>query len=200
LPDEKNTVTIGIYGGVDYFNLKGVVENILEVLGIEKFSFERESSNPTFHPGKTAALYIKKNQVGVLGEIHPGVLDNYGIGEKCCVAELNLDVLYRYSNRNKKYRPLPKFPSVVRDLAILVDEDILTRELEDVIKKQGGNMVESVKIFDVYRGKQVAEGKKSIAYSISYRLENRTLTDEEVNKVHDRILGALEHKFRAQLR
>lgn len=200
LPHEKNIVTIGIYGGVNYFNLKGIVENILEVLGIEKFSFERESNNPSFHPGKTASLYIRKNMAGILGEIHPNVLDNYGIDEKCYVAELSLDVLYEYANWDKKYKPLPKFPAVTRDLAILVDEDVLVKEIENVIKKQGGNIVESVKFFDVYRGKQVAQGKKSVAYSISYRLENRTLTDEEVNKIHDKILKALEHKFGAQLR
>ncbi|KAA8675794.1 phenylalanine--tRNA ligase subunit beta [Clostridium sp. HV4-5-A1G] len=200
LPQEKNIVTIGIYGKVNYFDLKGIVENILEVLKIERFSFERESGNPSFHPGKTASLYIKKDFVGVLGEIHPNVLDNYGVDEKCYIAELDLDVLYKYANWNKEYKPLPKFPAVTRDLAILVDEDVLVKEIEDVIKEQGGNMVERAKFFDVYRGKQVAEGKKSVAYSISYRLENRTLTDEEVNKVHDRILKALEHKFGAQLR
>ncbi|MCC9293279.1 phenylalanine--tRNA ligase subunit beta [Clostridium sp. WLY-B-L2] len=200
LPQEKNIVTIGIYGKVNYFDLKGIVENILEVLKIERFSFERESGNPSFHPGKTASLYIKKDFIGVLGEIHPNVLDNYGVDEKCYIAELDLDVLYKYANWNKEYKPLPKFPAVTRDLAILVDEDVLVKEIEDVIKEQGGNMVERAKFFDVYRGKQVAEGKKSVAYSISYRLENRTLTDEEVNKVHDRILKALEHKFGAQLR
>mgnify|MGYP000869332441 CR=1 FL=1 len=200
LPLEKNIITIGMYGKVNYFSLKGVVENILEALNIERFSFERESDNLTFHPGKTASLYIKRDFAGILGEIHPGVLDNYRIDEKCYVAELNLDVLYKYANRKKEYKPLPKFPAVTRDLAILVDEDILVKEIEDVIKKQGGSMIESVKLFDVYKGKQVAKGKKSVAYSISYRLENKTLTDKEVNKVHDKVLKALEHKFGAQLR
>lgn len=200
LPKEKNIITIGMYGSSDYFNLKGAVENILEILKIERFSFQRESENPSFHPGRTALLYIKKDLVGILGEIHPKVCENYEVEERCYIAELNLDILYRYANSYNKYTPLPKFPSVTRDLAVLVDDDILVQDIEDIIKKQGGNMVEKIKFFDIYKGKQIEAGKKSIAYSISYRLSNKTLTDAEVNKVHDKILKALEYKLGAQLR
>lgn len=200
LPEERNVATIGMYGEVDYYHIKGVVENVLEALGIEKFSFKRESENPSFHPGKTAALYIKKDLVGILGEIHPDVADNYEVEERCYVAELNLDLLYSNAKLDKKYKSLPKFPAVSRDMAILVDDSVLVQDIEDTMKKQGGNMLESVKLFDVYKGSQIPEGKKSIAYALSYRLENKTLTDEEVNKVHDKILRALEHKLGAQLR
>ncbi|WP_368489954.1 phenylalanine--tRNA ligase subunit beta [Clostridium sp. BJN0013] len=200
LPKEKNIITIGMYGSSDYFNLKGAVENILEILKIERFSFQRETKNSSFHPGRTALLYIKKDLVGVLGEVHPQVCENYEVEERCYIAELDLDILYKYTNSYKKYVPLPKFPSVTRDLAILVDDDILAQDIEDIIKKQGGNMVEKVKFFDIYKGKQIEQGKKSIAYSISYRLSNKTLTDTEVNKVHDKILKALEYKLGAQLR
>lgn len=200
LPEERNIATIGLYGAVDYFNLKGVVENILQSLGIEKFSFKRESENVTFHPGKTAALYIKKDLVGILGEVHPDAADNYGIDGRCYIAELNLDVLYSNANLDRKYKALPKYPAVTRDMAILIDDSVLVQEIEDIMWKQGGNMVESVKLFDVYKGEQVPEGKKSIAYSIVYRVENRTLTDADVNKVHDKILRTLENKLGAQLR
>ncbi|WP_027626878.1 phenylalanine--tRNA ligase subunit beta [Clostridium lundense] len=200
LPEERNVITIGLYGNVDYLDLKGIVENVVDHLGIFGTSFTRESENPTFHPGKTANLYIKRDLVGTLGEIHPDVAENYGIDERCYIAELNLDLLYNHSNLNKMYKPLPKFPAVSRDIAMLVDDSILVQEIEDIIIKQGGKMVEKVKLFDVYKGKQIPEGKKSIAYSILYRLENKTLTDEEVNKVHDKIVRTIENKLGAQLR
>ncbi|MBV7272798.1 phenylalanine--tRNA ligase subunit beta [Clostridiaceae bacterium UIB06] len=200
LPEERNLVTIGLYGDVDYFHIKGVVENILEALGIDKASIKRESENPSFHPGKTAALYIKKDFVGTLGEIHPDVAENYGVEERCYIAELNLDILYKYSNLDKKYKPLPKFPAVTRDMAILIDDAVLVQDIEDIMWKQGGNILENIKLFDVYKGEQIPEGKKSIAYSMVYRVENRTLTDADVNKVHDKIVRTLESRLGAQLR
>ncbi|MCM8711970.1 phenylalanine--tRNA ligase subunit beta [Clostridium sp. SYSU_GA19001] len=200
LPQEKNIVTIGMYGKVDYLDLKGVVENIIDILGINNVSFQRESSNPTFHPGKTAALYVKKDLVGILGEVHPDVSENYEIEERCYIAVLDFDLLINLSNTDKYYKPLPKYPAVTRDLAVLVDEDILVQQIEDIIRKQGSNMVENIVLFDVYKGNQIAEGKKSVAYSITYRLEHKTLTDAEVNKVHDKILRSLEHMLGAVLR
>lgn len=200
LPDEKNLVTIGMYGGCDYFDLKGIVENMLQEFKIEKFSFKRQSENPSYHPGRTADLYIGKDLIGTLGEINPNVNNNYGIGERCYICELNLDLLYKYTNSEVKYRPLPKFPAVSRDIAITVDDDVLVQQVEDIIKSKGGNMVEKAQLFDVYTGKQIERGKKSIAYSISYRLENKTLTDEAVNKVHERILRTLENNLGAKLR
>lgn len=200
LPEEKNTITIGMYGNCDYLDLKGSVENILETLGIKKASFERESENITFHPGKTANLFLKKELAGVLGEIHPDARENYGIDTRCFVAELNLDVLYAASNTEKKYTPLPKFPAVSRDLALLVEDEVSVGQIEDIIIKSGGNIVETVKLFDVYKGKQIPEGKKSIAYSITYRSETKTLIDDEVNKVHNKILRSLEYQLGAQLR
>lgn len=200
LPEERNIVTIGMYGNVDYLDLKGIVENIIEALGINNASFQRESSNVSYHPGKTAALYIKKDLVGVLGEIHPDVSDNYGIDSRCFVAELNLDVLFNVTSLDKKYKALPKFPAVTRDMAIIVDENVLVQQIQDIIQKQGGSMLESFKLFDVYKGSQIPEDKKSIAYSLVYRLEHKTLTDEEVNKVHEKILRSLEYQLGAQLR
>ncbi|KEH86112.1 phenylalanine--tRNA ligase subunit beta [Clostridium novyi] len=199
LPEERNIISLGMYGNVDYLDLKGVVENIIDALGIEKVKFQRESENPSFHPGKTAALYIKKEFVGVVGEIHPDVAENYEVDERCYVAELNMDVLLKHAKVQKKYTPLPKFPAVTRDLAVLVDRDILVQEIQDVIQNQGGKLLESAKLFDVYEGKQIPDNKKSIAYSLVYR-GDRTLTDKDVNKVHDKIVKALENKLGAELR
>jgi phenylalanyl-tRNA synthetase beta chain len=200
LPEERNTLTLGMYGKSDYYHLKGIVENLLDALGINIFEFKRESENPSFHPGKTAALFIKSEFAGVLGEIHPDVNEKFGIEETCLVSELNLDTLYKYADLDRKYIPLPKFPAVLRDIAMLVDDSILVKEIEDIIRGKGGNMVEKVQLFDVYKGKQIPEGKKSIAYSILYRSDSKTLTDEEVAKVHDKIVRSLERMLGAELR
>ncbi|MGL4730248.1 MAG: phenylalanine--tRNA ligase subunit beta [Clostridium sp.] len=200
LPEERNLVTLSMYGKMDYLDLKGVVENIIEELGVKKVSFKRESENPSFHPGKTAALYVGKEYAGVIGEIHPDVAENYDLEQRCYVAELNLDILFKNANVDKKYEALPKFPAVTRDIAILIDEEILVQEIESTITKQGGAILESCELFDVYQGKQIPEGKKSVAYAIVYRHKDKTLTDNEVNKVHDKILRSLQHKLGAELR
>ncbi len=200
LPEERNILTLGMYGAGDYLELKGVVENVLNALGIDNGIFIRESENPSFHPGKTAALKLRNKISGVLGEIHPDVSENYGIDTRCFVAELNLDMLMECAKIDKKHKALPKFPAVTRDIAVLVDDRVLVQEIEDTIKKQGGGILESAKLFDVYKGSQIPEGKKSIAYAITYRHADKTLTDTEVNKVHDKILRSLEHKLGAELR
>lgn len=200
LPIEKNVLTIGMYGECDYLDLKGAVENIVDGLGIKNPKYERESENLSYHPGKTAKLVIGRTVAGVLGEVHPNVSENYLVDEPCFVAQLDLDVLYESANTEKKYRALPKFPAVTRDIALLVEDDILVQEIEETIKKAGGNLVEKVELFDIYKGKQIPEGKKSIAYAIAYRDENKTLTDKDVNKVHDKILRSLEYKLGAILR
>ncbi|MBU5590636.1 phenylalanine--tRNA ligase subunit beta [Clostridium sp. MSJ-4] len=200
LPEERNILVVGMYGNADYLNLKGVIENLIETLDVDKTHYERQKENPTFHPGKTADLFIHKECAGILGEVHPDICERYDIDTECYIAEVNLDLLYKNSNVIKSYKPLPKFPAVTRDIALLVEDTILVQEIEAVIKKTGGSLVESVKLFDVYKGKQIPEGKKSVAYAIVYRAEGKTLTDSEVNKVHDKILRSLEYKLGCQLR
>ena len=200
LPTEKNILTIGIYGECDYFDLKGIVENLLDSLGLKSANFKRMSENPSYHPGKTAELVLGKTSLGVLGEIHPDVNENYGIDVPCYVAELDLDAMYNFSKTEKSYKALPKYPAITRDIALLVDDLVLVQEIEDAIKKAGGQVVEKVELFDVYKGAQIPEGKKSIAYAIAYRDPSKTLKDKDINKVHDKILRALEYKLGAQLR
>ncbi|NFN18606.1 phenylalanine--tRNA ligase subunit beta [Clostridium botulinum] len=199
IPTERNILTIGMYGDCDYLDLKGAVENIVEGLGIKNSKYERESENASYHPGKTAKLVIGKNVVGTLGEVHLDVTENYGIDVPCFIAELNLDALYESADMDRKYKALPKFPAVTRDIALLVEDSILVQEIEECIRKAGGNLVEKVQLFDIYKGKQIPDGKKSIAYAIAYRAD-KTLTDKEVNKVHDKILRSLEYKLGATLR
>ena len=200
LPTERNILTIGIYGQCDYFDLKGIVENLLDSLGLKSASFKRMSENPSYHPGKTAELILGRTSLGVLGEIHPDVNENYGVDVPCYVAELDLDAMYNFSKTEKAYKPLPKYPAITRDIALLVDDAVLVQEIEDAIRKAGGQVVEKVELFDVYKGAQIPEGKKSIAYAIAYRDPSKTLKDKDINKVHDKILRALEYKLGAQLR
>lgn len=200
LPTEKNILTVGIYGECDYLDLKGIVENIVDGLGIAKAKYVRESENPSYHPGKTAALMVRNKKAGVLGAIHPDVSENYGVDVECYVAELDLDLLFEAATVVKSYKPLPKFPAVTRDIALLCDDSILVQEIEETIRKAGGNLVEKVQLFDIYKGAQIPDGKKSIAYAIAYRDEKKTLEDKDITKIHNRILQALEHKLGAVLR
>lgn len=200
LPNEIDKLVIGMYGDADFYILKGIVEDLLLSLGIEKYDIERESANPTFHPGRTARLMIRRKDAGVFGEIHPNVLENYGIEDRVYVAELNLSLIFEASKLERKYKTLPKFPAVTRDIAMLVKDEVTVGEIENIIMRSGKELIESVKLFDVYKGKQIPDGTKSVAYSLSYRAADRTLKDAEVNAVHDKIVKNLSEKLGAQLR
>ena len=140
-------------------------------------------------------------ELGIMGEIHPDVAEKYGMGDirvYCC--ELMFDNIARHADTEVVYTPLPKYPSTSRDIALLVDEDLEVGLIENVIAENSGDILEKVELFDVYRGKQIGEGKKSVAFALTYRDKNRTLTDEDVAKVHDKVLKALKEKLNAVLR
>ena len=200
LPDEYDRLIIGMYGGVDFYSIKGVIENLISALGIDKVEYVRETESSTFHPGRCARLLIRKKSAGLLGEVHPDVAEKYGIDDRVYMAEIDLQTLYDAAKTERHYKPLPKFPSVSRDIAMLVPENVMVSEIENIIRKAGGGLVEDVNLFDVYTGKQVPEGKKSVAYSIVYRSDTKTLVDEEVSKVHASVVKMLEDKIGAQLR
>lgn len=200
LPDERDKLTIGMYGEYDFYTIKGIIENLLDELGIEKAEYIRESENPTFHPGRTAKMLIRKQEAGVFGEIHPDVAENYGIEERVYIGEIDLELLYNAAKMDRKYKALPKFPASQRDIAMLIRDEVPVGEIYNVISRAGRELLEKAELFDVYKGKQVPEGMKSVAYSITYRAENRTLKDEEVNKVHEKVVNALVEKLGAQLR
>ncbi len=200
LPEEKNMLVIGMYGDCDFYDIKGCIELLLQSLGIRKYEFKRESDNATFHPGKTAKLEVKRKNIGIVGEIHPDIIERFDIPKHVYICELDFDEIVSLSELDKHFKPLPKYPSIERDMALLVDRNIMASEIEDIIREKGGNLIESIKLFDVYEGKQIPEGKKSIAYSIIYRSDCRTLKDDEVNKVHDSIIKSVESNLGAQLR
>ena len=138
--------------------------------------------------------------VGTFGELHPDVIENYGLGQRVYIAELDLDIMFENSSTNIVYSPLPKFPSTSRDIALIVRDEVYVKDIEDIIRANGAGLVEDYKLFDVYKGAQIEEGHKSIAYSITYRSKEKTLTDEDVAKVHDVILKELAENLNANLR
>ena len=138
--------------------------------------------------------------IGTFGELHPDVIENYNLGQRVYVAEINIDLVFENINLVKRYVSLPKYPSTSRDIALIVKDEIFVKQIEDIIKANGGGLVESYKLFDVYKGAQIEEGHKSIAYSITYRSAEKTLTDEDVAVVHDKILSELSDKLNANLR
>lgn len=213
LPDEQYSLCIGMYGkDEDFFSLKGVIVELLKVLGIKEAVFEAESQYGVYHPGRCARIAVsseRKNEdgealfdeLGIMGEIHPDVAETYGMdGVRVYCCELMFDAIMRHADTEKTYTPLPKYPSTSRDIALLVDEDMAVGRIEEIIKKYGKSILEDVRLFDVYRGKQVEEGKKSVAFNLIYRDKDKTLTDEEVTSVHGKVLEALKEKLNAVLR
>lgn len=196
---ESNVLTIGMYGDdVDYFTLKGVIEALFRSLSIT-FMLERETES-FYHPGQSARIVLGKNILGRFGSIHPYVLNNYDISKEMFVCELNLDKIFNIYKGDKKYKQIPKYPSVTFDLNIVVDEGVLSQDIEKIIRSKGGNILESLDIFDVYRGPQVPNNKKSISYSIIFRDKSKTLNDTEINKVIQNILEDLNIRLGAELR
>jgi len=200
LPIEREQIALGIYGDVDFYDLKGAVEELLYTLKAKNVEFEGSGENTTLHPGRTANLLVGGKLCGVLGEVHPDVLKNYELPTKVYVAQIDFEAVLSATDTKIQYKALPKFPSVERDLALLVDDVIPVAQLEKVIVKAAGNLLEGVKLFDVYKGKQVAEGKKSVAYSLTLRAADRTLTDEEIAGCTKKVIKALEREIGAELR
>ncbi|MBQ8267244.1 MAG: phenylalanine--tRNA ligase subunit beta [Clostridia bacterium] len=197
-PDELPTLCIGVYGeDEDFFTLKGIVEEVMTLCGAH--TQYKRSSEPYLHPGRQAEVLANNIPAAVLGEVHPEVAASYGIDTRVYVAEIKLDVLYAINKRKTTYKPLPKFPAVERDFAMLCDVDIPVGDLEKAIISGGGRVLEKVELFDVYQGSQIPEGKKSVAYSVWLRSAEGTLTDAQIEEISAKIIAKLE-KLGAELR
>ncbi|MEG6567684.1 phenylalanine--tRNA ligase subunit beta [Thermoanaerobacterium saccharolyticum] len=200
LPDEIKSGIIAMYGhDVDFLTIKGVIEELLDVLNIKNVKYVR-SQNPAYHPGRSADVIVGDEKICVFGELNPDVAENYDINKRVYISEVNLELLFKHANDEKVYKPLPRYPAVERDIAVLVDKSTFVADIENVIRKAGGQLVDDVKLFDVYEGENIPEDKKSVAFSIWYRSYDKTLTDEEVSKVHDKIVNRLSEELGAQLR
>lgn len=193
----------GVYGNPyqspDFFDIKGVVEGALEACGTTEWKFAI-TDEPTFHPGRNTEVLLGDQRIGLLGEAHPEVLENYELPYKAYLFELDLEKLADAADFSKRFEPIPIYPSVLRDLAIVVEQDMPSDKPIDIIYAAGGALVESVRLFDVYVGDQVQEGKKSLAYTITYHSATETLTDKEVNDLHDKVVERLNQELGAELR
>ena len=207
IPLQENILTIGMYGdNIDFYTLKGLIENVLEASNVNHYDIEKENKNSSYHPGRCANIKVGVDVIATIGEVHPEVLANYDINRRCYLAEVNISKIVKYSKQNKKYEEVAKFPAVERDIAIVVDEDIQVGDIEKAIMKKskrllkGKKGLEEIKLFDIYRDKKLGENKKSIAYSLIFRDKQKSLSDDEINPVMEEITKELEDKFGAILR
>lgn len=189
-PQELKTLSIGMYGeGEDFFTLKGAVEQVLQVCGV-KAKYVR-ANEPYLHPGRSAQAVVGENTVAVFGEVHPTTAENFGFDTKVYVAEIYLDLLLNSEKELVIYQPLPKFPAVNRDLAMLCDREIPVGDLMEIITKAAGKSLENVSLFDIYEGAQIPEGKKSVAFNLTLRSKEGTMTDEMVESVMNKVITKL---------
>ena len=201
LPLEPKILVLGTYGANEtFFTLKGELEAIFQNLRITNVSYEADSTNPSYHPGRCAKVSADGEVLGYIGQIHPYVAENYGIDCDVYCAEINMESLLCIQQPEPTYVPLPKYPTVSRDIAIICDEQVTVASAENVIKASAGKLLRSVRLFDIYRGTGIAEGKKSLAFALELRADDRTLTDEDSDKVIKNILGALNTELGAVLR
>ena len=192
LPIERQKAVIGVYGsGADYYTLKGIVEKLLDILNTAEYDIVPVSDNPTFHPGRCAQFKIGDKVLATLGEVHPEAAENYSIGERVYIAEVDVETAYENRMPSRTHKPLPKFPAVTRDLAFVCDRDIPVLTLEKEIRTAVGKTLENVTLFDVYEGEQIESGKKSVAFNIQMRSADKTLTDEEADAAVKRVIKAL---------
>ena len=201
LPEEPKMLVFGSYGeGETFFKLKGEIEAVFAGLRLKKASYTAVKNNPSYHPGRCASISIDGVEVGVMGQVHPLVAKNYGIDTEVYCAELSFTKLLGLRLPDATYTPLPKYPTVCRDLALICDEAVTVADVEDVITASAGKLLRKIQLFDIYRGVGVPEGKKSMAFSLELRADDRTLTDSDSEGVVSKVLTALKDRLNASLR
>ena len=201
LANEPRMLTLGAYGeGYDFFTMKGAVESVLRDLRIAGAAFRACLDDPSYHPGRCAGVYAGEKLLGVMGQIHPAVAANYGVDCELYCAELSFEALLEAQGPGAEYHPLPRFPAVSRDIAVVCREEVTVGELEACIRKAGGRLLRDVVLFDIYRGQGVAEGSKSVAFSMTLRADDRSITAAEADGEVKDILTALEQELGATLR
>ena len=201
LPEEKKCMTLGMYGNCDFFTLKAVCDKVLIDAGIAETEYTACEDNPSYHPGRCALVTGKNGEtLAVLGQIHPTVADNYGFSAPVFCAEIDLEAVFNSASKKIEYKPLPKFPASTRDFSFVCEDALEVGKIAKIMKRAGGKLTENVELFDIYRGPQVGEGKKSVSMRVTLRAADRTLTVEEVEKVSAKILRSLENDLGITLR
>ncbi len=193
LPEERMMFTLGMYGDGDFYHMKGVVEELLDKLGMRKRpEYNPKAGKPFLHPGRQAEVFYEGMELGYLGEVHPQVADNYGIGGRVYVAVIDILNLMECATFDRKYTGLAKYPAVVRDLSMVVPKNVLAGDIEHVLVQRGGKILENYQLFDIYEGAQIKEGYKSMAYTVVFRSKDRTLKEEDINGAMKKILNGLQ--------
>ena len=201
LADEPKLLSMGAYGdGIDFFGFKGSIEAMLRELRIADVTFIACRDNASYHPGRCAKVYAGERELGVFGQIHPAVAANYGVDTEIYTAELAFDALCASRGGVPVYQPLPKFPAVTRDIAVVCEEKVTVGELEECIRRGAKGLLKNVTLFDIYRGPGIAPGRKSVAFSLVLRADDRSLTGEEADADMKSILSLLESELDAHLR
>lgn len=201
LPDEPKHLVLGTYGEhEDFFKMKGEIEAFLRGMNVPEARYTAEKHDPTFHPGRCARVSVGGVDLGCFGQIHPLVARSYGIDGEIFAAELNFTALLSLQLPEKTYTPLPKYPAVTRDIAVVCGDSVTVAALSDCIRAAGGKLLRSVELFDIYRGKGIASGSKSAAFRLTLRADDRTLTDADSDGVVSAVLAALEKELNAKLR
>ena len=190
LPDERVEFTLGAFGSVDFYSMKGVIEEFLEKIGMKKKpTYDAKAGIPFLHPGRQADVYYADKKIGYIGELHPDVADTYSIGERTYI---DIPTVTEMASFDKKFTGIAKFPAVTRDISMVMPKELPVGEVEKIIEKRGGKILESYNLFDIYEGSQIKEGFKSVAYSIAFRAKDRTLEDKDITPVMEKIFKDLE--------
>ena len=201
LPDEPRMIAFGFYGGGDFYRLKGMAEALLADAGITKLSFVADRNNPTFHPGRCADIIARGNMnIGVIGQLHPTAAANYGFDQPVYIAYLPFETIFSIANFKKQYKPMPKHPATSRDLAFVCDAKLEVGRIEEVIRKGAGKLLEGIELFDVYTGDRIEKGKKSVAFRLTFRSPDHTLTGDEIAASVDKLLAALDKQLGIKIR
>jgi len=201
LATESKMLSIGAYGpDYDFFAMKGVVEAILTEIRAGEVRFEAVNDNPSYHPGRCAKVLVDGKEIGVFGQVHPLVCKNYDVDAQFYCAELSFEALFAARGEDAVYQPLPKFPAVTRDIAVVCDAAVTVGGLEDCIRRGAKGLLKEVTLFDIYTGTGIPEGKKSVAFNLTLRADDRSLTAEEADAEVKAILALLESELNAVLR
>ena len=201
IPEHRETLVIGAYGeGEDFYSLKGIIENILSMLKINSYEVVPFAESTVYHPGRCAKLLINGNYAGIFGEVHPLTAENFDCNAKCYAAEIMVSSLLENFVVMAPFKDLPKYPRVTRDFAIIVPDNVLWGDIERIVKQRSDSLLESCRLFDVYKGAQVVENMKSMAFSLVFRSDEKTLNDEDVGKVTDKILHGIKTQLGGELR
>lgn len=193
LPEERMMFTLGMYGNGDFFDMKGVVEEFFDQVGMhKKVEYDPKAGKSFLHPGRQALISYENDEIGYLGEVHPVVADTYGIGTRAYVAVLDILKVVEHATFDRKYEGIAKYPAVNRDISMVVPKSVLVGDIEHMIAQRGGKILEHYELFDIYEGSQIQEGYKSVAYSITFRSKEKTLEEAEVTSAMKKILNGLE--------